>query len=55
MELETVMRLDKKVKALAKKIETLRDVQQNNVPVIDGLPKSASAENQEKSIGDEYD
>lgn len=45
MELETVMRLDKKAKALAKKIETLRDAQQNIVPVMDGLPKSHGKEN----------
>ena len=40
MELETVMRLDKKVKALEGRLATLRDAQQNLVPVMDGLPKS---------------
>ena len=38
MELDTVRKLNRKVKALEEKIERLRAAQQSTVPVIDGMP-----------------
>ena len=40
MELDVVIRLNRKVRALGEKIRRLKETQQSLVPVIDGMPKS---------------
>ena len=40
MELDVVIRLNRKVRALEEKIRRLKESQQSLVPVLDGMPKS---------------